>query len=150
MVHPRLLTVAGAAQEFTWFPFNLTEKNSPSTLNVAGYYHNQETKSETLDSRLIVMIKVTRLIVEITFGTFCYQLTWQGFSNYSAQMEAELKSLEEKINQFVQLSHRQRSENIQLRQQLANATSENKHLSEKINTASSRLETLLTQINGNK
>ncbi len=83
-IHPRLLTVAGAAQEFTWFPFNLTEKNSLSTLNVAGYYHNQETKSETLDSRLIVMIKVTRLIVEITFGTFCYRLTWQGFSNYSA------------------------------------------------------------------
>lgn len=88
--------------------------------------------------------------MEITFGTFCYQLTWQGFSNYSALMEAELKSLEEKINQFVQLCHRQRSENIQLRQQLAGATSENKHLSEKINAATNRLESLLNQLPGNK
>lgn len=101
-------------------------------------------------SWLVVTIKVTGLIGEITFGTFCYQLTWQGFSNYSSLMEAELKSLEEKINQFVKLSHRQRSENIQLRQQLASATSENKNLSEKINTASNRLEALLTQIPGNK
>jgi len=61
-------------------------------------------------------------------------------------MEAELKSLEEKINLFVQLCRCLRSENIQLRQQLAGATSENKHLSEKISTATSRLETLLTQI----
>jgi cell division protein ZapB len=88
--------------------------------------------------------------VEITFGTLCYQLTWQGFSNYSALMEAELKALEEKINQFVKLCHRQRSENIQLRQQLAGATNENKHLSEKINAATTRLESLLTQLPGNK
>lgn len=65
-------------------------------------------------------------------------------------MEAELKSLEEKISQFVQLCRRLRSENIQLRQQLAGATSENKHLSEKISTATSRLETLLTQIPENE
>ena len=87
---------------------------------------------------------------ETTFGVHCYQLTWKGFSNYSALMEAELKSLEEKINQFVQLCHRQRTENIQLRQQLAGATSENKHLSEKINAATNRLEALLTQFPGNK
>ncbi len=61
-------------------------------------------------------------------------------------METELKSLEEKINQFVQLCRRLRSENIQLRQQLASATSENKHLSEKISTATIRLETLLTRL----
>ncbi|MEK7768463.1 MAG: cell division protein ZapB [Pseudomonadota bacterium] len=61
-------------------------------------------------------------------------------------MEAELKSLEEKINQFVQVCRRLRSENIQLRQQLASTTSENKHLSEKISAATSRLETLLTQL----
>lgn len=65
-------------------------------------------------------------------------------------MEAELKSLEEKINQFVQLCRYLRSENSQLRQQLAGATSENKHLSEKISTATSRLETLLTQIPENE
>jgi len=87
---------------------------------------------------------------ETTFGVLCYRLTWKGFSNYSALMEAELKSLEEKINQFVQLCHRQRTENIQLRQQLAGATSENKHLSEKINAATNRLEALLAQFPGNK
>jgi cell division protein ZapB len=65
-------------------------------------------------------------------------------------MEAELKSLEDKINLFVQLCRRLRSENIQLRQQLATATSENKHLSSKISTATSRLEALLTQIPDNK
>lgn len=65
-------------------------------------------------------------------------------------METELKSLEEKINQFVQLCHRQRSENIQLRQELAGATNENKHLSEKINAATIRLESLLDQLPGNK
>ena len=65
-------------------------------------------------------------------------------------MEAELKSREEKIKQFVQLCRRLRSENIQLRQQLAGATSENKHLSEKISTATSRLEALLTQIPENE
>ena len=61
-------------------------------------------------------------------------------------MESELKSLEEKIDQFVRLCQQLRSENIQLRQQLAGVISENKHLAEKINAATSRLEALLTQI----
>ncbi len=60
-------------------------------------------------------------------------------------MESELKSLEEKIDQFVRLCQQLRSENIHLRQQLASATSENKHLTEKINAAASRLEALLTR-----
>ncbi len=63
-------------------------------------------------------------------------------------MESELNSLEEKINQFVRLCQQLRSENIQLRQQLASAACENKHLAEKISVAASRLETLLTQIPG--
>ena len=61
-------------------------------------------------------------------------------------MDAELKSLEEKINQFVALCQRLRAENHQLRQQLALAQNENKQLSEKIGDARIRLETLLTQI----
>jgi cell division protein ZapB len=65
-------------------------------------------------------------------------------------MEAELKSLEDKINQFVQLCQQLRSENIELRQQLASATSENKHLTEKISAAAGRLEALLTQIPGSE
>ena len=61
-------------------------------------------------------------------------------------MEAELKSLEEKIDQFVQLCRRLRSENIQLRQELAAAINEKKYLSEKMDAAASRLEVLLERI----
>lgn len=88
-------------------------------------------------------------MLEITFEQFSYQLTQQGFPNYSGPMESELNSLEEKINQFVRLCQQLRRENIQLRQQLAGATSENKHLAEKISAATDQLETLLTQIPGN-
>jgi cell division protein ZapB len=83
---------------------------------------------------------------EITFEQFPYQLTQQGFPNYSEPMESELKSLEDKINQFVRLCQQLRSENIQLRQQLASVANENKHLTEKISAATGRLEALLTQI----
>ncbi|MEO7464877.1 MAG: hypothetical protein ABIV42_05345 [Nitrosospira sp.] len=65
-------------------------------------------------------------------------------------MEAELKSLEDKINQFVQLCEQLRSENIELRQRLLSVTSENKHLAEKISVAAGRLEVLLTQIPGSE
>jgi cell division protein ZapB len=61
-------------------------------------------------------------------------------------METELKSLEQKLNQFVELCQRLRTDNQQLRQELASALSENKHLTEKIGTASDRLETLLLQL----
>ncbi len=77
-------------------------------------------------------------------------MTEHGFPNYSEPMESELQSLEEKINQFVRLCQQLRSENIQLRQQLAGTASENKHLTEKINAGTSRLDTLLTQIPGNE
>jgi cell division protein ZapB len=61
-------------------------------------------------------------------------------------MEAELKSLEDKINQFVALCQRLRADNHQLRQQLASAQSENKQLSDKVGDARVRLESLLLQI----
>ncbi|MBU1690399.1 MAG: hypothetical protein KJ958_05970 [Gammaproteobacteria bacterium] len=61
-------------------------------------------------------------------------------------MEAELKALEDKITQLVQLCARLRTENIHLRQQLATAQNEGKHLTEKINGARGRLESLLDQI----
>lgn len=61
-------------------------------------------------------------------------------------MESELSALEEKIDQFVRLCQQLRSENIQLRQQLASAISENKHQAEKINTSANRLEALLTRL----
>jgi cell division protein ZapB len=61
-------------------------------------------------------------------------------------MEAELKSLEQKINQFVELCQRLRGDNQQLRQQLAAALNESRQLEEKISNATSRLENLLNQI----
>jgi len=61
-------------------------------------------------------------------------------------MEAELKSLEQKLHQFVELCQRLRTDNQQLRQELASALNDNRQLTEKIGTASDRLETLLTQL----
>jgi cell division protein ZapB len=61
-------------------------------------------------------------------------------------MEADLKSLERKLDQFVELCQRLRADNQQLRQQLASAISDNKELNDKIGTATNRLESLLQQI----
>ncbi|NBQ40911.1 MAG: hypothetical protein EBU34_14375 [Alphaproteobacteria bacterium] len=61
-------------------------------------------------------------------------------------MDAELRSLEDKVNQVVKLCQRLRSDNHDLRQQLATALNDNKQLAEKIGVASTRLEALLTQI----
>jgi cell division protein ZapB len=61
-------------------------------------------------------------------------------------MDADLSSLETKIDQFVELCQRLRSDNQELRQQLAAAVSQSKRLEEKINTATARLETMLAQM----
>jgi cell division protein ZapB len=61
-------------------------------------------------------------------------------------MEAELKALEEKINQFVQVCQNLRADNHHLRQQLATSLSENKQLETKIDSAKKRLEALLRHI----
>jgi cell division protein ZapB len=61
-------------------------------------------------------------------------------------MDGDLKSLEQKLGQFVELCQRLRADNQQLRQQLASAMSDNKQLNEKIGTATNRLENLLNQI----
>ena len=61
-------------------------------------------------------------------------------------MEADLKALEQKLSQFVEMCQRLRLDNQQLRQQLDSAMNDNKQLSEKIGTATNRLENLLNQI----
>ena len=61
-------------------------------------------------------------------------------------MEADLKALEEKIGQFVELTQRLRADNSSLRQQLAQAMNENKRLSEKVDGAKARLEALLERM----
>lgn len=61
-------------------------------------------------------------------------------------MDAELKSLEEKINQVAEYCQRLRTDNQKLRQQLASALDDNQRLEQKIEHATSRLENLLTQL----
>jgi cell division protein ZapB len=61
-------------------------------------------------------------------------------------MDADLKSLENKIAQFVELFQRLRADNQQLRQQLATTVSQAKRLEDKVNSATARLESLLAQM----
>ena len=61
-------------------------------------------------------------------------------------MDTELKCLEGKLGQFVELCHQLRADNLQLRQELASAVNRSKRLEEKISSATTRLETLLNQI----
>ena len=60
------------------------------------------------------------------------------FCNYSVVVETELKSLEQKLNQIIELCQRLRSDNQELRQQLAAAMDQTKRLEEKITSAMSR------------
>jgi cell division protein ZapB len=61
-------------------------------------------------------------------------------------MEAEINSLDEKVRQLALLCQKLRTDNSQLRQQLVSVRDENQRLSEKISSATSRLETLLEKI----
>jgi cell division protein ZapB len=61
-------------------------------------------------------------------------------------MEAELKSLEDKLTQIVKLCRQLREENHQLRQEVATALNANRLLEDKIGGATRRLEALLQQI----
>ncbi len=61
-------------------------------------------------------------------------------------MEAELTALDDKISQLIQLTQKLRKDNSQLRQHLASVQSENKRLAAKVDTAKTRLESLLAQI----
>jgi cell division protein ZapB len=61
-------------------------------------------------------------------------------------MEQEFQDLESKLNHFVQLFQRLRSENHDLRQQIAAKSDETKRLSEKLEAARLRVEALLKQL----
>ena len=61
-------------------------------------------------------------------------------------MDAELKALEDRVSQLVQLCQRLRAENLQLRQEMAGVQNDNHQLTEKIGSAKNRLEQLLEQI----
>ncbi|HXZ50228.1 MAG TPA: hypothetical protein VEG27_14505 [Usitatibacter sp.] len=61
-------------------------------------------------------------------------------------MDSELKDLEEKLAQLLQRLNALRTENRELRQQLAARTDENARLGEKLGAAKARIEALLKQI----
>lgn len=61
-------------------------------------------------------------------------------------MDAELKALEEKVGQLIELTQRLRQDNRGLRQQLAQAVNDNKRLGEKVEAAKARLEGLLAHL----
>jgi cell division protein ZapB len=61
-------------------------------------------------------------------------------------MEQELADFEARLNHFVQLFQRLRSENNELRQQIALRSDEARRLEERLDEAKSRIEALLRQI----
>lgn len=61
-------------------------------------------------------------------------------------MDAELLALDERIGQLIALADRLRSENGDLRQQLASMRHENSQLRDKVEAARGRLEDLLSRI----
>ena len=67
-------------------------------------------------------------------------MTALNFGHYSVGVEAELKSLERKLEQFVELCQRLRADNQQLRQELASAVNQSRRLEEKINGRTARLQ----------
>lgn len=64
----------------------------------------------------------------------------------SAAVEAEFSALEAKVSQFVNVCERLRAENSDLRQQLAAAQNDAKRLSDKMDGARSKLETLISRL----
>ncbi len=65
---------------------------------------------------------------------------------HSSRVKAEFDSLENKVAQFIALCERLRTENTDLRQQLANIQRDSKQLNDKIEGARLRIEQLLMRL----
>lgn len=61
-------------------------------------------------------------------------------------MEADLKALEEKVTQLIKLCQTLRNENLQLRQDLAQAQDDSRQLKDNMALASVRLEALIERL----
>ena len=61
-------------------------------------------------------------------------------------MQSELDALDQKLAHLVQLTQRLRTENQQLRQEVAAALSQQRKSQDKVQEATARLETLLSQL----
>ena len=73
-------------------------------------------------------------------------MTYQGFFAKFQRMEQEFQRFEDRLNHFVTLFHRLRSENTELRQSIATKTDEAKRLAEKLDQAKTRIEALIAQL----
>lgn len=73
-------------------------------------------------------------------------MTIQGFPNYSAGMDADLNSLEDKLSQLVALCHTLHAQNSALRQELAQAQNDARQLRENIAVVSTRLEAVIERL----
>jgi FtsZ-binding cell division protein ZapB len=61
-------------------------------------------------------------------------------------METELSALEDKVRLAAELCQQLRTENIELRQRMAQLANDKKRLEEKVSGAKSRLESLLARM----
>lgn len=61
-------------------------------------------------------------------------------------MDADLKALEEKLTQLVALYQQMRAENLELRQDLAQAQDDNRQLKDNMALASTRLAALIERL----
>jgi cell division protein ZapB len=61
-------------------------------------------------------------------------------------MYSELDALDQKLAQLVQLTQHLRAENLQLRQEIAAAVSQQRKNQDKVNEVTQRLEKLLAQL----
>jgi len=134
LANPHSLTVAGAAQASGCSPSpvsRLTRLQAGKNLK-AGRTLTQSPRAAKKS--------------QIAFKTPAYHLTYQRFSNYSQRMENELNALEGKLAQLIQASGRLRAENNRLRQELAHALNNNRQCSDKVASAKTRLEKLLSTL----
>ncbi|MBI5006704.1 MAG: hypothetical protein HZB95_06205 [Nitrosomonadales bacterium] len=61
-------------------------------------------------------------------------------------MHSELDALDQKLSSLVELTQRLRAENLQLRQEVASALSQQRKSQDKVEAAAQRLEKLISQL----
>jgi cell division protein ZapB len=149
-MRPRTLTVAGAAEEWAaveWpgpHLFPVSPRREEIALGApwaANILQNRETPRWLPGSR-----NRPGSDHESTLKTDRYTLTQQNFPSYSVPMDVELATLEEKIREAAALCKQLREENRDLRSRLSTLTNDKSRLTEKVDGARLRLETLLKQI----
>ena len=149
-MRPRTLTVAGAAEELAtvdWagphlFPVSpRREEITPEHPGLCSILQKCRTSHLLPGSR-----ETPCADHESTLKTDRYALTPQNFPSYSVPMDAELAALEEKIREVAALCKQLREENRDLCSRLSTLANDKTKLTEKVDGARLRLETLLKQI----